>query len=198
MFHGQTGLNHLRPKTRLERLTSANGCLVVFPWYFIRPVTSNNRKKNNPKGLRSCQPNSSLLVAAAISPCLDHLCCAKGSPSLLSPPHSPAAPMESLEAAGAPVQRRLINASYSANKCAPFTFKYCIPPQQTRDMGWGNDEDPCGSVCRSPVCVKFANNSPCEDSRAFSLLWGLVWRFSWENQPLCPLAVWCPLSLEDF
>lgn len=54
--------------------------------------------------------------------------------------------------------------------------------QETRAEG--NTEDPCGSVCRSPVYVKFANNSPHKDSRAFSLLWGLVWRLSWENGPL--------------
>lgn len=135
-------------------------------------------------------------MAATISPCLDHFCCAKGWPlSPLSPPHSWAAPAKSLEAAGSPVQRLLINASFSANKRAPFTFKYCIAPQQTRDAGWGEH---WGPLWQSPVCVKFANNSPCEDSRAFSLRWGFVWRFSWENRPLSPPPVWCPLSLRDF
>lgn len=62
----------------------------------------------------------------------------------------------------------------------------------------GNTEDPCGSVCQSPVCIKFANNSPHEDSRAFSLLWGLVCRLIWENWPLFPPPVWCPLSFGDF
>lgn len=127
-----------------------------------------------------------------------HLCCAKGWPlSPLPPLCSQAAPAKSLEATGAPAQSLLINASFSANKLAPFTFKYRIAPQQTRDTGWGKHWGPLCSVCQSPVCVKFANNSPYEDSKAFSFLWGLVWRFSWKKWPLSPPPVWCSLSLGD-
>lgn len=183
-------------KKRLERLTSANGCLVVFLQYFINPVTSNNRKEKNPKGLRDLA--NLVPLCWWLQPFPHHFCCAKGWPlSPLSPSHSQAALIESLEAAGAPVQRLLINASFFANMHASFTFKYCIAPQKRRDAGSGKTEDPCGSVCQGPVCVKFANNSLREDSRAFSLLWGLVWRFVWENWPLSPPRVWCPLRLGD-
>lgn len=135
MFHGQTGLNHSRPKRkRLERLTSANGCLVVFLQYFINPVTNNNRKEKNPKGLGDLA--NLVPLCGWLQPFPHHLCCAKGWPlSPLAPFHSQAVPIENLEAAGAPVQRLLINVSLSANMHVSFTFKYCIAPQKTRDAG---------------------------------------------------------------
>lgn len=37
----------------------------------------------------------------------------------------------------------------------------------------GNSEDPCGGICLCPICVKFANSSPCEDSRAFFFALGI-------------------------
>ena len=154
---------------------------------FINPVTSNNRKEKNPKGLGD---PTSLLMSVAISPCLSHLCCAKGWPlSPLFPPRSRAATAENLEAAGAPVQRLLINASFPPTSARHSHSNIASLLSRQETQAEGNTENPCGSVCWNPVCVKFANNSLRKDSRVFSLLWGLVWRFSWENRPLSPPPV---------
>lgn len=197
MFHGQTGLNHSRPKRkRLERLTSANGCLVVFLQYFINPVTNNNRKEKNPKGLGDLA--NLVPLCGWLQPFPHHLCCAKGWPlSPLAPSHSQAVPIENLEAAGAPVQRLLINVSLSANMHVSFTFKYCIAARKTRDAGWGKHWVPLWQCLPESCLCEVCQQQPCEDSRAFSFLWGLVHRFSWENWPLSPPPVWCPLSLGD-
>lgn len=103
---------------------------------------------------------------------------------------------ESLEAAGAAVQRWLMPLSRP-----PFTFKYRIAPQPQETRAEGNTEDPCGSVCWSLVCAKFANNSPHEDYGGFFFVFflrGLVLRFSWGNQPLSPHPGRCPLRFAGF
>lgn len=199
IFHGQTGLNHSRPKTRLERLTSANGCLVVFLGYFVNPVTSSNRKEKNTKGLGD--PVNLILLGWWLQP-FPHASITSAVPRaalwvcfpLLALQQLPWRAWKLLE-----LQFRgcwLMPVSPPTSACHSHSnIASLLSRQETRAEG--NTEDPCGSVCRSPVCVKFANNSPREDSRAFSSLWGLVWKFSWENWPLSPPPMWCPVSLED-
>lgn len=200
MFHGQPGLNQSRPKTRLERLTSVNGCLVVFLGCFINPVTSNNRKEKNPKRLGD--PMNLIPLCSWPQP-FPHASITSAMPRAGLWVHLPLLALEQLP----PRAWKLLELQFRGCWLMPVSppTSVChshsnIASLLSRQETWakGNTEDPCGSVSRSPVCVKFANNSPREDSRVFSLLWGLVWRFSWENWPLSPPPVWCPLSLRDF